>query len=418
MAVESARRQTADPRSIHWRPDGLWQGYAGLTALFAAVDECRPGERWDVTGFEHLRVAARAAEGRRPLAPGLSAGLSGLAFVSWWLSYDGKRYRGLRSSIEASLIPLVASSATVLADGCPHGVGTAEFDVISGLAGAGRYLLLRGDDPCRSALESVLRSVVRLCDEEDGVPLWRTEPHFLADPGLQRQFPHGNLNCGLAHGIPGPLALLSLAAVRGVVVERQMDAIQRAADWLLRHQSDDEWGVNWPTVVPLDRGDRPTQPPGDGGPDGSANVTPSRSAWCYGSPGVARALWFAGQALEDRARRDVAIAAMDAAYRRPLSARRIDSPTVCHGVAGLQQITLRFANETGLPLFVDAARALHRQLMDAYEPASTLGFRNLEPGGTRTDQPGLLDGAAGVALVLLAASTPIEPRWDAVLLLS
>ena len=109
---------------------------------------------------------------------------------------------------------------------------------------------------------------------------------------------------------------------------------------------------------------------------------------------------------------------MEAVYRRPPQARQIDSPTFCHGVAGLQQITLRFAHESGAPLFVDAAQALHRQLLAAYEPESLLGYRSIEPGGTRIDQPGLLDGAAGVALVLLAAATAVEPAWDALFLLS
>jgi hypothetical protein len=34
------------------------------------------------------------------------------------------------------------------------------------------------------------------------------------------------------------------------------------------------------------------------------------------------------------------------------------------------------------------------------------------------DDPGLLTGAAGVALVLLAAATPVEPAWDRALLLA
>jgi hypothetical protein len=109
---------------------------------------------------------------------------------------------------------------------------------------------------------------------------------------------------------------------------------------------------------------------------------------------------------------------MEAVYRRPLLARRIDSPTFCHGVAGLQQITLRFANECGSTLFIDAARALHQQIIDAYEPESLLGYRNVEPGGGRVDQAGFLDGAGAVPLVLLGASTPVEPRWDALFLLS
>ena len=39
-------------------------------------------------------------------------------------------------------------------------------------------------------------------------------------------------------------------------------------------------------------------------------------------------------------------------------------------------------------------------------------------GGGRIDQPGLLDGAPGVALALLAAATPVEPTWDRLFLLA
>jgi hypothetical protein len=109
---------------------------------------------------------------------------------------------------------------------------------------------------------------------------------------------------------------------------------------------------------------------------------------------------------------------MEAVYRRPIRAREIDAPSFCHGVAGLQQTTLRFSRDTGLSKFVAAAQSLHQQIFEAYEPASLLGYRNVEPDDRKIDQPGLLDGAAGVALVLLAASTSIEPVWDRVFLLS
>ena len=45
-------------------------------------------------------------------------------------------------------------------------------------------------------------------------------------------------------------------------------------------------------------------------------------------------------------------------------------------------------------------------------------LRDLEPDGRLVDCVGLIDGAAGVALVLLAASSPVEPAWDRVFLLS
>ena len=181
----------------------------------------------------------------------------------------------------------------------------------------------------------------------------------------------------------------------------------------------DRWGINWPAAVPLGPGGLPPRLPSQMlHQDVSSTLKPSRTAWCYGSPGIARSLWLAGRALDDPDYQDLAVAAMEAVYRRPLSARHIDSPTFCHGVAGLRQITLRFAHDSGLSLFIEAGRALHGQLMEAYEPGSLLGYRNLEPGGRRIDQPGLLDGAPGVAMVLLAAASPVEPEWDRLFLLS
>jgi hypothetical protein len=364
-----------------------------------------PGEGWDLAGLEHLRLAAAAAERRRP-AYGVSSGLAGLAHASWCLSRGGLRYRSLRASADSALVQLLASDAGPLTTGPRHGVEVSTFDVISGLTGVGRYLLIRRDDSsCRGALESILRYLVDLTGEEDGVPHWHTPPQHVSNSAWQHAWPDGNLNCGLAHGIPGPLALLSLAADHGVRVEGHERAIRRISDWLLGARTEDRWGVNWPVAVELG----PPQPPA---------APASRAAWCYGSPGVARALWLAAGAVGERSYADAAVSAMEAVYRRPLRDRQIDSPTFCHGIAGLQQITLRFAIETRMPLFADEARKLHRQLTDAYEPDSGFGYRNVEPGGNRIDQPGLLDGAAGVALVLLAASTPVEPTWDALFMLS
>jgi lantibiotic biosynthesis protein len=238
------------------------------------------------------------------------------------------------------------------------------------------------------------------------------------DQGMAEVYPHGNLNCGLAHGIPGPLALLALSHRAGVSTPGMADAIETAADWLVEHRFDDDWGVNWPTAVPHTEEHGPTgailrQAQARSSPEG-----PSRCAWCYGSPGVARALWLAGDALDRDDYRALAISSLEAVFRRPVPMRRIDSPTFCHGVAGLLQIALRFANDTGAPLFVEESRGLVRQLLAHHQPDSLLGFRNLEIADHEIDQPGLLDGAPGVALVLLAAATDVEPTWDRLFLLS
>ena len=425
-AVMQAQRQTTYPESVYWRAYGIAQGYAGLALMAEYVDRCCPDEGWDGVGRGYLELAAWGAEGEAQAPLSLFAGLAGLAFTAAYLS-RGTRYRRLVAAIDAALLPRVTAAVEEV-DAARGGVSVSSFDLISGLAGVGAYLLTRCGEPTTDAalhasLRRVLGSLVRLTLDDGGLPRWYTPPDLLGDPKTAVSYPNGQLNCGLAHGIPGPLALLALARRNGIEVEGLDDAIERITGWLTVNRFDDEWGINWPTAVPVEVIASGTTPmltllrkapaPATTAPNG-----PSRTAWCYGSPGVARSLWLAGAALGRDDLQTLAVSAMEAVYQRPLAARQIDSPTFCHGVAGLLHITLRFAHDTGLPLFRDAAAALADQLLGLYRPETPLGYYSLERSGQRVDQPGLLDGVPGVPMVLLAAATGVEPAWDRLFLLA
>jgi len=409
-AVAAVAQQTASPETAGWQPHGLSQGDAGLALMCAYLDACFPDEGWDATGHQYLALAGTGVQQATRLFMSLFGGLSGFAFAIWSLSRGGSRYQKMLKSIEDVLLRETVTLAEGLARQQP-GMAVGQFDLIFGLGGIGAYLLCRQeDDAAVAALHAVLRSMVTITVEEQGLPRWHTPPHLMPTEAAAEQYPNGYLNCGLAHGIPGPLTLMALALAAGLDVPGLADAIERSALWLVKQRADDQWGANWPTAAPLE----PTLTPNGAVP----RLQPSRSAWCYGSPGVARALWLAGTSLDQPGLCEQAVEAMAAVYRRPLHVRYIDSPTFCHGIAGLLQITLRFAHDTGLPLFTGAARTLSEQLLGLYEPGTTLGYRNLELDGQRVDQPGLLEGTPGVALVLLATATDVEPTWDRVFLLS
>jgi len=287
-AVSAAAQQTAFPQSVHWQPSDVAQGYAGLAIMCSYLDACLPDEGWDVTGHHCIELAAQAMEGQTHRPMGLFSGLSGLAFASWCLSRGGTRYRRLLAGIDEVLVPQVIAQVHHLS-GQRHGVSVGQFDLISGLTGVGTYLLCRREEPgLTAALTAILSCLVELTRQELGLPCWHTPAHLVQDRTMQRYYPYGNLNCGLAHGIPGPLGLLALAQRENMMVEGMTDAINRVADWLARNRLDDTWGINWPTTVPLTLAGTVLVPTNAAAPLGS-----SRTAWCYGSPGVARALWLA-----------------------------------------------------------------------------------------------------------------------------
>ncbi|MFD7233889.1 lanthionine synthetase C family protein [Streptomyces syringium] len=386
LVTTLAGRPRATPTCV--RPD-LAGGGPGLALTYHQLDRCMPGLGWDAMAEGYLSAAVKGVERLGTSTPALFGGLGGLAFAAWSLSPDAPSFRSLHDGVARE----AGRRARALGDS--HGMPVRVFDVITGVTGTGAYLLGRRHDPAaRDALCAVLTALVSLCGEREGTPHWYTPAEALRDARTREEFPYGVLDCGLAHGIPGPLALLSLALDAGVAVPGQRETVARVAGWLAAQRTDDAWGPDWPGRAP---------PPGRPAPQGRR---PARASWCYGSPGVARTLWLAGTALDDASLRALAVDALKAALRRPAARHRVDgTPGLCHGAAGLLHITSRFASDTGDPELARAATGLAAQLLTS-------------PAALSAEGPGYLEGAAGVVLALLAAATDVTPTWDRSLLLA
>jgi hypothetical protein len=395
VAMDVAERVRGAARED--RPDApLAGGGAGIALLYGQLDRHQPDQGWDVTAHDFLRWGVRQTEQAGRMGPGLLVGFGGVAYAARLLSKGGTRYGSLLSTLDKQV------SRWVLASTPPgHGVRVGSFDVIAGASGTVPYLLDSGMEP---ELRHLLANLVDVCGHRDGLQNWHTPHDLIVNPLTAKHYPGGNLNCGLSHGSPGILAAMSLAAAAGHEVPGQADAMRELVNWVLDNRIDDEHGPNWPAMIAL--------------PLGSEEPTLARTTWCYGAPGVARTLWLAGVALGDPGLREFAVAAMIAACERLPNDHQVNGACLCHGFAGVLQIVLRFGHDTGDPRFAAAAEMITEQLLACYQPDSRLGFRSLEPDGSAGDQPGLLEGAAGVALALLAATVPVTPTWDRALALS
>lgn len=270
------------------------------------------------------------------------------------------------------------------------------YDAITGLAGTGRVLLaaVRAGHDAEPGLLAALSTLTVMTRTRHGArPGWWAPAG--EDGSGPQAGPSGAAATGMAHGIAGPLACLSLASIAGYSVEGQDEAIGEAADWLLRWRT--AGSRDWPPHVTGTELDTGTAAPAPG----------RRDAWCYGTAGISRALGLAAQALNAPA---LARASRDAAISlevRPASRWDADGPALCHGYAGVLQ-------SSGSSQAAAAVTAFFR-------PRHRFGFQRLAEGGA-ADDPGFLTGACGAALALADhAGIPapaVADRWDALLLLS
>jgi hypothetical protein len=270
----------------------------------------------------------------------------------------------------------------------------SEFDLVRGLTGLGAYFL--HCDPGSRLLRQVLRYLVRLtepvpADDAAGIaaPGWWSGD----DPNLRTRTDGGHANLGMAHGIAGPLALLALAARRGITVTGQAEAIDRICALLDAWQQPGTAGPWWPAWITLpDLRDGRTSQPG-----------PARPSWCYGTPGLARAQQLAAIARHDRTRQADAENALARCVSDPAQTARLSQPGLCHGWAGTLATTWHAARDAPSSHLDTATGPLARALAES----------------AHGDHPyGLINGYAGAALILHAIASQAPGRWGGCLLIT
>ncbi|TVT60828.1 hypothetical protein FNH05_04035 [Amycolatopsis rhizosphaerae] len=352
-----------------WGQD-LGNGGAGISLLHieyarAGIGDWPTADRW---------IAAMTS---KPLLAHSGAGLfRGAHAVAFALRMAGRSAHVLDHHITALTERRLTKAHERIDRGAPP--ETREFDLINGLTGLGAYLLSAANP---ELLREVLNYLVLLTEpiRIDGrsLPGWWT---------ADEQGGHGNL--GLAHGVTGPLALMSIAMSCGVTVPGQAEAIEHIDDWL------NQWrcGSWWPGRISRDELESGTV----------SRSGPQRPSWCYGTPGLARAQQLAALALDDPKRQQRAEAVLATCITDDVQLARLGDTSLCHGWAGLVHTTWRAAEDAGDDS--ELAALLPRLL-------ACWGHRH---SGLPTGD-GLLEGKAGVALTRQTIVGPAT-AWDTCLL--
>jgi lantibiotic modifying enzyme len=397
----------------------LASGEAGAALLFEYLERAHPGAGYGDIAWARLERATDLLAAA-PLQPGLYSGFCGVA----WVAEHLQRGAAGDAAGDAADVPEAGAAGAEEEDDANAGIDAAllhhlgrtpwtyHFDLITGLAGYGVYALERL--PRAAAVECLRLLVERLAETAAPRPGglgWHTPFEMLPEPN-KPWYPKGLDNLGMAHGTPGVIALLARICERGEVAgasaARARALLRDAVSWLLAQKLPSQDLSVYPYAV------------GD-----EVKIRPARAAWCYGDPGIAAALLAAGRALGETSWKDEALALARAVARRPVEACRVEDACLCHGAAGLGHVLNRLYQATGDEEVREGARAWLRRALDQWQPGQGIGgflaFSPVDDDFDKlewNDDPGFLNGSAGMALALLAAISAVEPAWDRVLLLS
>jgi hypothetical protein len=298
------------------------------------------------------------------------------------------------------------------------------YDVIQGFTGIGLYLIQNNyTEKSQQLLHKLLQLAIKLTAPIEYchhlVPGWICPAEFLRDPQDRLLNPSGILNMGLSHGVPGLLGFMTIALKAGIEIPGQREAMQTIIEWIKSKATSHENGLFFQARTTFEQQSQNIAPP--------LKHLSNREAWCYGTPGVARTLYLAGNALGDLDTVHFAAKAFRSIFERPHpqwklpgptfchSQWKLPGPTFCHGIAGLFLITHLMAKDLQSSFLFEKVKELEKTLFNFHNENHPFGFRDWDlckDGSYHPiDKVSLLTGATGVWLSWLSTQCETLPKW-------
>ncbi|MEK3731966.1 MULTISPECIES: lanthionine synthetase C family protein [unclassified Paenibacillus] len=418
-AVHSKDNVLSGSDVFPWGDISLSHGYPGNIHLLSLWREIDNTFNWNEAIHSNLiAIQSYLAEyGTRDIS--LFSGWTGIASSVVAASNHGEFYTQFLDKIHRWMAPLIEEWLQACSELAKqkNGVPVQTFDTISGASGLGRYLLKNCAAPHLAPLiEPLLQFLITLTQpiqvHGKTVPGWFTPSELHLTDRDKQIFSMGSFNCGMAHGIPGPLALLSIAYNSGIEIPGQHNAIEYMTEWLLSSQEEDELGSYWPHIIPFEY-DKKTV---------GHTLQRQREAWCYGTPGVTSALYTASLSLKNPSLKQHALQTFIQSVTYECEKNEMSSPSICHGLSGLLLMCQRMWSNSKAPELEPLIQRITTELLQRFNPNHPLCFKDAEPESAESTRwltkAGLLEGAAGIGSVLLSVAEQQSNDWDYLLMLS
>ncbi|MBV6484218.1 MAG: hypothetical protein KFKLKKLM_00710 [Flavobacteriales bacterium] len=322
---------------------------------------------------------------------------SGLSGIGWAYNYLFK-HNVLNEDIESFLLQIdeiVENSVDKL-------FMLNDYDFLHGVIGQSVYLLERNN---YKLLSKIINEIDNNAIKNENGYCWISD--FIIDDDMNSKKVY---NISLSHGNSAIIVFLSkfleIESEDISSINKAKKILKEAVKFILSCKMNNKDSI-FPSICEVKN---------------NGETRSSRLAWCYGDLGIGIALWQAGEILrDDDIKKEAIITCLHSTKRKTKEKTMIIDAGICHGTSGVAHIFNKMYYYTGKEEFKKAANYwIEETLNMATFKDGLAGYKSYQSeimGGWKNDY-GLLEGVAGIGLVLLSHISDEKPTWDRCLLLS
>ena len=372
---------------------GVMGGKAGVALFFFYYAQLTQEEKY--VDFAHQLINEIFDEINKEFSIHTLAG--GLAGVGWMMEHLVQN-----DFVEADTDEILEPLDPFLHKAMIYDIEKGNYDFLHGAVGSGTYFISRlakkDSETYLKELVDHLDKIGHKFDDLGGAIAWRSQ--------LDREKETEGYNLSLSHGLASIIVFLAKLLEKDIYTEKVSYLLDSSVRYMLAHRLDTEkFQSNFPSWIGTDY-----------------PLSHSRLAWCYGDLGIGLALWQAAQSAKNKEWQEVAVKTLlHSTNRKDLKENAVIDAGLCHGAAGMAHIYNRAYHYMGNDTFKETALYwLENTLKLATYEDGYAGYKawHTEKYGGWVAEAGLLEGIAGIGLMLVSMLSDIEPNWDRCLFIS
>ncbi|MCX6583336.1 MAG: lanthionine synthetase C family protein [Candidatus Aminicenantes bacterium] len=323
----------------------------------------------------------------------------GLAGVGWMMEHLVQN-----DFVEADTDEILEALDPFLHKAMIYDIEKGNYDFLHGAVGCGAYFIARlakkeSEGNLKELVDHMDKIKHTFPDQDNGIA-WRSV--------LDHEKGTEGFNLSLSHGLASIIVFLAKLLEKGIYTEKVSPLLDGAVRYMLAYKLDTaKFQSNFPSWIGVNE-DYP--------------LAHSRLAWCYGDLGIGAALWQAAQSAGNKEWEEAALKTLlHSTGRKDVRENAVIDAGLCHGAAGIAHIYNRMYQHTGVASFKESALYwLEETLKLATYEDGYAGFKawHTEKYGGWIPEAGLLEGVAGIGLMMISMLSDIEAHWDRCLFLS